>query len=167
VIWGSPVLPGENKPLDMANLVDQLGFDSVTSYVWIHHVPLSQWPANAYDDVQKQYMAYWRKIDETYKPPYFPNVTMGWDASPRADQSAPYGNYGYPFTPTISGNTPERFKAALEATKQRLMSRPRDRRIVLLNSWNEWTEGSYLEPDTVHGLKYLEAVREVFGRVGQ
>ncbi|MBI5820822.1 MAG: glycoside hydrolase family 99-like domain-containing protein, partial [Verrucomicrobia bacterium] len=27
---------------------------------------------------------------------------------------------------------------------------------------NEWTEGSYLEPDTVHGLKYLEAVRDVF-----
>ena len=28
--------------------------------------------------------------------------------------------------------------------------------------WNEWTEGSYLEPDQVHGMKYLEAVREVF-----
>jgi hypothetical protein len=27
---------------------------------------------------------------------------------------------------------------------------------------DEWTEGSYLEPDTVNGLRYLEAVREVF-----
>ena len=27
---------------------------------------------------------------------------------------------------------------------------------------NEWTEGSYLEPDTIHGLGYLEAIREVF-----
>ena len=36
-------------------------------------------------------------------------------------------------------------------------------RIITLNSWNEWGEGSYLEPDTVHGMKYLEAVREVFG----
>jgi hypothetical protein len=25
-----------------------------------------------------------------------------------------------------------------------------------------WTEGSYLEPDTVNGLGYLEAVRDVF-----
>jgi hypothetical protein len=33
---------------------------------------------------------------------------------------------------------------------------------VTINAWNEWTEGSYLEPDTVHGLKYLEAVRDVF-----
>jgi len=31
-----------------------------------------------------------------------------------------------------------------------------------LNSWNEWTEGSYLEPDTVDGAKYLEAIRTVF-----
>jgi hypothetical protein len=28
---------------------------------------------------------------------------------------------------------------------------------------NEWTEGSYLEPDVVNGMKYLEAVRDVFG----
>jgi hypothetical protein len=33
---------------------------------------------------------------------------------------------------------------------------------VNINCWNEWTEGSYLEPDTIHGMKYLEAVREVF-----
>ena len=28
--------------------------------------------------------------------------------------------------------------------------------------WNEWTEGSYLEPDAVNGLRYLAAVRKVF-----
>jgi hypothetical protein len=37
-------------------------------------------------------------------------------------------------------------------------------KIFTINAWNEWTEGSYLEPDTVHKLGYLEALREVFGR---
>ena len=37
-------------------------------------------------------------------------------------------------------------------------------RILNINSWNEWTEGSYLEPDTTNGMAYLEAVRDVFAR---
>ena len=48
-------------------------------------------------------------------------------------------------------------------TKQRLLAKPNGPRILNINCWNEWTEGSYLEPDTVHGMKYLEAVRDVFG----
>jgi hypothetical protein len=40
-------------------------------------------------------------------------------------------------------------------------------RILNINCWNEWTEGSYLEPDQVHGMKYLEAVRDVFPRHAQ
>jgi hypothetical protein len=45
------------------------------------------------------------------------------------------------------------------------MREPAPHRILNINSWNEWTEGSYLEPDTVHGMKYLEAVRDVFRSV--
>ena len=164
VVWGTPVLPGETKPANMVEVVEQLGFDSATSYVWVHHAPLWQFPATPYDDLQKNYMAFWKRTDETYKIPYYPNVSMGWDPSPRAAQSDTYGNYGYPFTPTISGNTPERFKAALQATKQRLLTRPPNQRVLTLNSWNEWTEGSYLEPDTTHEMKYLQAVQEVFGK---
>ena len=62
---------------------------------------------------------------------------------------------------TISGNTPARFRHALELTKERLRHEPAAHRILNINSWNEWTEGSYLEPDTVHGMAYLEAVRGV------
>jgi hypothetical protein len=33
---------------------------------------------------------------------------------------------------------------------------------VTIYAWNEWTEGGNLEPDTVHKMAYLDAVRDVF-----
>lgn len=161
VVWGQPILPGEKKPADAAQLVRDLGFDSVTSYVWIHHVVLPK-QSTDYDFVRDEYFKYWDRAATQFNVPYFPNVTMGWDSSPRAAQEDAFGNFGYPFMNTIGGNTPERFRAALEMTKQRLLKNPAGPRILNINCWNEWTEGSYLEPDTVNGLKYLEAVRDVF-----
>lgn len=40
VVWNSVILPGETTLTNPSELVRQLGFDSVTSYVWIHHVAL-------------------------------------------------------------------------------------------------------------------------------
>ncbi len=163
VVWGQPILPGEKKPADSVKLVRELGFDSVTSYVWIHHVALPKQQTD-YNEVRDKYFAYWDKADKMFDVPYFPNVTMGWDSSPRCAQEDEFGNFGYPFTNTIGENTPERFREALELTKQRLLSQKDGPRILNINCWNEWTEGSYLEPDKVNGMKYLEAVREVFGK---
>jgi hypothetical protein len=41
-------------------------------------------------------------------------------------------------------------------------SHPDQAPLITLNSWNEWTETSYLEPDDLYGYGYLEAVRRVF-----
>ena len=34
--------------------------------------------------------------------------------------------------------------------------------LITVNSWNEWTETSYLQPDNVYGYGYLEAIKKVF-----
>ncbi|MCF0234897.1 MAG: glycoside hydrolase family 99-like domain-containing protein, partial [Thermoguttaceae bacterium] len=42
VYWGRPNIPGEGVVADPVKFIEDLGFDSVTSYVWIHHVPLNE-----------------------------------------------------------------------------------------------------------------------------
>ena len=34
--------------------------------------------------------------------------------------------------------------------------------LITVNSWNEWTETSYLHPDDLYGYGYLEAIKSVF-----
>jgi Glycosyltransferase WbsX len=156
VAWGQPVLPFEKSPADVPKLVHDLGFDAVTSYVWIHHAKLPELQTD-YNIVRDEYLAYWDKARQMFDVPYVPNVTMGWDGTPRA-----YEDLGGPNV--VSGNTPERFREALLIAKQRLLAQSEGPRILTINCWNEWTEGSYLEPDTVHGMRYLDALRDVFWR---
>lgn len=161
VVWGNQILPGERTAVDPAELVHELGFDSVTSYVWIHHAPLHNSPVTAYGDVLAAYLSYWDRAVQTFDVPYFPNVTMGWDSSPRTVVSDVWSPVGYPYTNVIGGNSPAAFRQALATTRDRLtdLGGPR---ILNINCWNEWTEGSYLEPDTVTGMAYLDAIKQVF-----
>ena len=161
VMWMHSLLPGETTPGDPQQLVDDLGFDSVTSYVWVHHAVMPDFPLTEYTFLRDRYMAYWEQADETYKVPYYPNVTMGWDSSPRTVQSDMYENIDYPFLPVVAHNSPEAFREALAMTRDRLHRR-HGPRILNINAWNEWTEGSYIEPDTMFGMGYLDAIKQVF-----
>lgn len=162
VIWGHPILPGEKTPSDLVQLVKDLGFDSSTSYVWIHHVKLDKFPQTPYNEVCNKYIDFVHQAWKDYKIPYYPNLTKGWDASPRCYQGDTFESRGYPFMATISNNTPENFRQAAQKLKELLLTKPENERILTINCWNEWTEGSYLEPDKVNGMKYLEAIKDVF-----
>jgi len=160
VAWGNPILPVEKAPSNTAELIKILGFDSATSYVWIHHVQLPDTMTD-YNYVRDAYFTHWEKARTEYGVPYFPNVTMGWDPTPRCNINSEWANVGYPFMNVICNNTPENFRKALQLTKEKLLADPNGPRILNINCWNEWTEGSYLEPDVVNGMSYLEAVKEV------
>jgi hypothetical protein len=163
VFWNQGILPGEEALRNPNETLDGLGFDSITSYVWIHHVPLLEFPEVPFEHVFTEYLKFWDATQRDVRLPYYPNASMGWDSSPRTLPSDAYENVGYPFTPSLAGNTPRCFQEALREIKARLDARWGDEpKVLTVNSWNEWTEGSYLEPDTVYGMGYLEAIREVF-----
>ena len=65
---------------------------------------------------------------------------------------------------TAINSTPAKFEQVLRRAKAWSDANPQPGmpKLITVNSWNEWTEGSYLEPDAVNGFGYLEAVRRVF-----
>ncbi len=152
---------------DVPGLLGKLGVDSVTSYVWIHWIALKDFPKTEYDYVFHKYLDYWEKTASGFGVPYFPHAQMGWDSTPRMPADQPHDNRGYPNTAVMVGNTPEAFRQAMATIKERMLKHASGPRVITLNAWNEWTEGSYLEPDTVNGMGYLEAIRSVFGKAAQ
>jgi hypothetical protein len=86
---------------------------------------------------------------------YYPHASIGWDNTHR--------NPSFGQEHVVVNATPDAFEACLWKAKAWLDARPHLTPLVTLNSWNEWTEGSYLLPDMRWGYGYLRAVRNVFG----
>jgi hypothetical protein len=92
-------------------------------------------------------------MDKDYAVPFYPHVSIGWDNNPRFRGWVPN---------VCTNNTPEMFGQALVKAKEYVDSHNLPVPLITINSWNEWTETSYLEPDTKYGYGYLEAIRKVF-----
>ena len=128
----------------------ELGFDSLTNYQFVHMTNMNRRYAEAFADIRRQ----WAAFEHDFDVPYFPHVSIGWDNNPRFDK----------FLPNIcQENTPEEFEKALRTAKEYVDTHDLPVPLITVNSWNEWTETSYLEPDDLYGYGYLEAVRRVFG----
>lgn len=164
VVWGFGVLPTAITVSDPASLISTLGFDSATSYVWVHHADVTTYDFPVADVLRLQQEAYadYERLADELPVPFHPNVTVGWDASPRTAQDVGFERGRYPFTP-VWDQTPAEFRAGLERARAFADSHPSPHPVVTINAWNEWTEGSSLLPDTQHGHAFLDAVRSVFG----
>lgn len=141
----------------------ELGVDSYTIYNWMYET----WDrANSRTEPELTY-AQWgdmalRNFDEAqerasgFGAQFFPNLTIGWDTNAR-----------YPSNDVqtiIHGSSPVAFEHYARRVKEWADRRIGDGlpKLITVNSWNEWTEGSYLEPDDHLGYGYLEVVRKVF-----
>ena len=137
-----------NKTDKPANeFVTHLGFTSSTHYQYAHMMGMN----DEYLKLHEQAMRVWESSTNDFTIPYYPHVSIGWDNSPRLGQSA-----------VVRNNTPENFQKALEDAKQFVDNHPKLHPLITINSWNEWTETSYLQPDDLYGYGYLDAVKKVF-----
>lgn len=100
-----------------------------------------------YDAVWQQIV----KIRPDEKLVTYPGAFVDWDNAAR------YKNRATIF----KGATPEGFKKWFSILIDTLPMRNLPENFVFLNAWNEWSEGTYLEPDNKHGYKYIKAVKEV------
>lgn len=139
------------KGMTMTELLRYLGFSSVTHYNWSGAVNLDGDYAALTDEYVKVIS------DDCDKITYYPNLTIGWDNNVRFNSFVPG---------VVTNNTPENFKRACEKVKaftdKEMAAGHMQAPLITVNSWNEWTETSYLEPDDLYGYGYLEAVKDVF-----
>jgi hypothetical protein len=87
---------------------------------------------------------------------YFPNITVGWDTNARYPKNERRN--------IVRGSNPIDFEDFARQTRNWAdenipAGMPR---LITVNSWNEWTEGTYLEPDDKFGYAYLNALWKVF-----
>jgi GT2 family glycosyltransferase len=62
----------------------------------------------------------------------------------------------------VTGSTPTKFAEWLEVSIAFAQANPfHGEPIVMINAWNEWAEGAYLEPDIHFGAAYLNALSQV------
>jgi hypothetical protein len=171
ILWGEPNLPGGTTPADWPQLCIDLALDSLTGYTWAHHGALNRetFPLSDYKWGRDRYLEFLDEALDGYPIPYFPNTTVNWDNSPRAHPDAKWDEPApHVINPVMQGNSPAAFKEATAMIAERLnaVERPQPK-IITVNAWNEWPEGSCLEPDTQTGYGYLEAIRELFGARSQ
>ena len=102
----------------------------------------------SYRNHMEQAEKMWKQWRDLTGGNYWPAVMAGWDRRPwTKDEDV-----------IITGMTPELFGASLSKSRGYVSKD----RVVMIEAWNEWGEGSILEPSVEHGFAYLDAVRKVF-----
>lgn len=99
------------------------------------------------------YEKLWKEICKNQlNPSVIPGVVADWDNTARK------GYNGQILTGVNVDVFSKYFHELMEQCRQK------DVRFVVINAWNEWAEGAYLEPDSENGFAYLELIKKEMQR---
>lgn len=79
----------------------------------------------------------------------YPGAFVSWDNTARRGIKARI----------IKNSTPDKFKLYFQKQLKRAIE-VYHKEYIFITAWNEWAEGSHLEPDEKYGYKYLEALKD-------
>lgn len=97
------------------------------------------------------YDFFWKMIlKRKYSDDLIPGAFMDWDNTPRRGEKN-----GRVF----KGVTTEKFSMYIKKLASKV-ERESKHNIIFIDAWNEWCEGTYLEPDEKNGYAYLMGIKE-------
>jgi Glycosyltransferase WbsX len=131
------------------------GYDAVTAYNWPGLEMTGKGMYAPFEALLGAYRRHWSDLGEQSPIPLAPlPVSGGWDSRPWHGE-----NHLIRF-----GRTPALFKRHLVDARTFLEASGSKggEKSVLIEAWNEWGEGSYIEPHREFGFGYLDAIRDVF-----
>ena len=80
----------------------------------------------------------------------YPTLLPNWDRSARSGKKARI----------YVDSTPKVFKEQLITALDLLKDKNFEHKILFLQSWNEWAEGNYVEPDLKYGRGFLDVIKD-------
>lgn len=147
---------GANALQDELDLVVNGGYSAISAYNYhrgFSGIRDGRKLSASYGELIDGYLESWIWIAKNSKIPYHVPVSAGWDSSPwRRNDNLIYHDGSY-------GNYIDFRRHLLEA--RNFMNKYKFKNVVIC-CWNEFGEGSYIEPTLVDEFKYLEAVNDVF-----
>nr|WP_315298370.1 glycoside hydrolase family 99-like domain-containing protein [Raoultella terrigena] len=144
---------------NLTKIIPASGYDAVSAYNYHLGVDkqkkvIQNYSYN-YDELMAGYERIWGNILTNTTLPYIIPVTSGWDRRPWGGSENPKHDDSY--------STPEQFKRQLESAKSYLEKYPqRTLNNIVICCWNEYGEGSYIEPTEKYKYSYLNKIKEVF-----
>lgn len=128
-------------------------------------------PFHLYDRARIDYEEFIQRHKEIYisflfnnRLPYVPFITAAWDPGPWRNMSKAHSFY-------VDKPTKDQFKDFLVMAKEIIDEHKEMRlptedgkgvKMITICAWNEYGEGSYINPSKEFGYSYLEAIKEVF-----